>query len=71
MKDIPGGAGPKSRRGGPADLLGPNSEIGRKLREYFTELEAPSVPDRFDALLSQLEKAEQSSKASSDSDKKA
>ncbi|KJV10717.1 hypothetical protein VZ95_03085 [Elstera litoralis] len=32
--------------------------IGRKLREYYAEIAAEPVPDRFKALLDQLEKAE-------------
>lgn len=41
-----------------ADPLGPNSEIGRKLKQYYDELVSDAVPDRFSALLSQLENAE-------------
>ncbi|WP_245427122.1 NepR family anti-sigma factor [Mesorhizobium sp. YM1C-6-2] len=41
-----------------ADPLGPNSEIGRKLKQYYDELVSDEVPDRFASLLSQLEKAE-------------
>ena len=41
-----------------ADPLGPNSEIGRKLKQYYDDLVSDEVPDRFAALLSQLEKAE-------------
>lgn len=40
------------------DPLGPNSEIGRKLKQYYDELVSDEVPDRFAALLSQLESAE-------------
>lgn len=32
--------------------------IGRKLREYYAEIAAEPVPDRFKALLDQLEGAE-------------
>lgn len=46
------------RRPATADPLGPNSEIGRKLKQYYDELVSDEVPDRFAALLSQLEKAE-------------
>lgn len=46
------------RRPAMADPLGPNSEIGRKLKQYYDELVSDDVPDRFAALLSQLEKAE-------------
>ena len=48
-------AAPKPRRDDP---LGANSEIGRKLREYYDGLMTPEVPDRFMDLLSQLETAE-------------
>ena len=38
--------------------LGVNSEIGRKLKQYYDDLLTDEVPDRFADLLSQLEKAE-------------
>ena len=41
-----------------AQLLGPNSEIGRKLKQYYDELVSDDVPDRFANLLSELEQAE-------------
>jgi len=41
-----------------ADLLGPNSEIGRKLKQYYDDLVSDDVPDRFADLLSQLEHAQ-------------
>lgn len=34
------------------------AHIGRKLREYFDEISAQPVPDRFKALLDQLESRE-------------
>lgn len=40
------------------DPLGPNSEIGRKLRQYYENLVAEAVPDRFQELLKQLEDRE-------------
>lgn len=46
------------RRNGSADPLGTNSEIGRKLKQYYDELVSDEVPDRFAQLLSQLEKTE-------------
>jgi anti-sigma factor NepR-like protein len=46
------------RRNGSGDAFGPNSEIGRKLKQYYDELVSDDVPDRFSQLLSQLEKAE-------------
>ena len=51
-------AAPKPRRGD--DPLGTNSEIGRKLREYYQGLMSDDVPDRFTDLLSKLEHAEAS-----------
>ena len=45
------------RRNGGSDGLGANSEIGRKLKQYYDDLVSDEVPDRFAALLSQLEKA--------------
>ena len=42
----------------PRNLLGPNSEIGRKLKQYYDELVSDDVPDRFADLLSKLEQAE-------------
>ncbi|WP_309085129.1 NepR family anti-sigma factor [Chelativorans sp.] len=42
-----------------ADPLGPNSEIGRKLRQYYDELIADDIPDRFSQLLNQLQQKEQ------------
>lgn len=51
-------AGAMPRRGD--DPLGANTEIGRKLREYYDGLMSDNVPDRFTDLLSKLEKAESS-----------
>ncbi len=44
------------------DLLGANSEIGRKLKQYYDDLVQDEVPDRFAALLAQLEKSEPAQK---------
>jgi hypothetical protein len=49
---------PPRRRNGSAEVLGANSEIGRKLKQYYDELVSDEVPDRFTHLLSQLERAE-------------
>jgi hypothetical protein len=57
-------AGAKPRRDDP---LGANSEIGRKLREYYDGLMTPDVPDRFTDLLSKLEEAETSRKKDGES----
>ena len=40
------------------DLLGSNSEIARKLKQYHDELLSLEVPERFGELLSKLEQAE-------------
>ena len=45
-----------------ADPLGPNSEIGRKLKQYYDELVSDTVPDRFAVLLAQLENADPAQK---------
>lgn len=45
-----------------AEMLGPNSEIGRKLKQYYDDLVSDEVPDRFAQLLSQLEQAEPAQK---------
>ncbi|WP_187968380.1 NepR family anti-sigma factor [Aquibium microcysteis] len=58
-------AGGKPRRDDP---LGTNSEIGRKLREYYDGLMTPEVPDRFTELLSQLETAESRRKNSGEAE---
>jgi hypothetical protein len=39
-------------------VLGPNAEIGRRLKQYYESLVTEEVPDRFAQLLSQLEKVE-------------
>ncbi|AZO27549.1 MULTISPECIES: NepR family anti-sigma factor [Mesorhizobium] len=55
------GASGRHRNGG-GNPLGPNSEIARKLKQYYDELVSDQVPDRFAQLLSQLEKAEPAEK---------
>jgi hypothetical protein len=50
------------------DPLGVNSEIGKKLREYYDGLMSPEVPDRFTDLLSQLETAEGQRKKAGDAE---
>lgn len=55
----PRSAAPKpGRLGKGADVLGPNSEIGRRLKQYYDDLVTEDVPDRFADLLSRLESAE-------------
>jgi hypothetical protein len=46
-----------------ADLLGANSEIARKLKQYHDELLSLEVPDRFGELLGKLEQAERAKPA--------
>lgn len=59
----PKGAEPVStHRNKNTDPLGPNSEIGRKLKQYYDDLISDDVPDRFADLLGQLEQAEQTSR---------
>jgi hypothetical protein len=60
-KDILAGAAGRQRDGS-GESLGPNSEIGRKLKQYYDELVSDDVPDRFAQLLSQLERAEPAQK---------
>jgi len=50
-------AGTVRQRDISGDPLGTNSEIGRKLKQYYDELVSDEVPDRFAQLLAQLEKA--------------
>jgi len=50
----------RQRRTG--DPLGVNSEVGRKLKQYYDDLVSDEVPDRFAQLLAQLEQAEPSAK---------
>lgn len=42
------------------DPLGSNSEIGRKLKQFYDGIVSDDVPDRFMDLLSKLEKADTS-----------
>ena len=46
------------KKAGRSDPLGPNSEIARKLRQYYDDLVSEAVPDRFQDLLAQLEERE-------------
>ncbi len=58
MKDTmgSGGSGDAPRPG--RETLGPNSEIGRKLKQLYDEVLSEDVPDRFSRLLADLEQAE-------------
>ena len=40
------------------DPLGVNSEVGRKLKEYYSEILTENVPDRFTELLMKLDAVE-------------
>lgn len=55
----PGRIRGQGRDASTTDPLGTNSEIGRKLKQYYDELVTPEIPDRFDTLLKELEKYEQ------------
>ena len=46
-----------------AESLGTNTEIGRKLKQYYDSLVSDDVPDRFADLLRQLEDSETSTAA--------
>jgi hypothetical protein len=54
-KEVPAAARGRSAT---ADPLGPNSEIARKLKQYYDELVSDEVPDRFASLLAQLDSAD-------------
>ena len=54
----PRGEGRAGQNPHPQNCLGTNSEIGRKLKQYYDELVSDDVPDRFAKLLSNLEQAE-------------
>ena len=60
MKDNIAAADGRSPRakGSTTDPLGVNSEIGRKLKQYYDDLVSDDVPDRFSELLRELEQAE-------------
>jgi len=63
VKDATKTATAAAARHGPSrDTLGTNSEIGRKLKQYYDELVSDDVPDRFARLLAQLEQAETAQK---------
>lgn len=62
MSNDMGGSRVKRGRAGEQNTLGPNSEIGRKLKQYYEGLVAEQIPDRFTELLSKLEKTESGGK---------
>ncbi|MGB3389449.1 MAG: NepR family anti-sigma factor [Pseudaminobacter sp.] len=61
-KPKPEGEKADRRRKGSAEFLGPNSEIGRKLKQYYDGLVSEEIPDRFAQLLRQLEQTEPAQK---------
>lgn len=56
-KESTGARGDKPKRNGP-EHLGANSEIARKLNEYYRSLLSDEVPDHLTQLLLKLEQAE-------------
>lgn len=62
MTNESGAHGSKPKRNGPEHLLGANSEIARKLDEYYKSLLSDEVPDHLTQLLLQLEQAESEQK---------
>ena len=57
-KDNLGVGTPGPNRNGAGDPLGANTQIARKLKEYYDGLVTPEIPDRFAELMKQLEQAE-------------
>ncbi|MEO3389266.1 NepR family anti-sigma factor [Mesorhizobium sp. CAU 1741] len=49
-----------------SEPLGVNTEIGRKLKQYYDELVSEDVPDKFADLLKQLEDRETPSSTSNE-----
>lgn len=50
----------KTKHSNGSEPLGANSEIGRKLRQYYDDLLSEEIPDRFAQLLAKLEQVETS-----------
>ncbi|MEJ5020268.1 NepR family anti-sigma factor [Ochrobactrum vermis] len=55
------GAGVRSPRRVQKDILGPNCEVGLKLKALYTSIQDETIPDRFLDLLEKLDQAEQES----------
>ncbi|MBN9047269.1 MAG: RNA polymerase [Rhizobiales bacterium] len=53
------GAGIQTIQRSRTDILGPNSEIGLKLRSLYSSIQDESIPDRFLDLLEKLDRVEQ------------
>lgn len=51
--------GGRRKPGNRTDPLGTNTEIGRKLKQYYDDLVSEDVPDKFAELLRQLEESQQ------------
>ncbi len=64
MKDSIASGEAGGRSASAKDPLGVHTEIGRKLKQYYDELIADEVPDRFADLLTRLEAAESAQKGS-------
>jgi hypothetical protein len=45
------------------DMLGPNSDIGMKLRALYSAVQEETIPDKFLDLLERLDQAEQKGKS--------
>ncbi|MGE0500850.1 MAG: NepR family anti-sigma factor [Rhizobiaceae bacterium] len=52
----------KPRGNGSGNVLGANSEIAKRLKEYYDGIAAEAVPDRFADLLSRLDGVEPTQK---------
>lgn len=52
------GKGGKNGRAKDDDLLGPTTEIGRKLKQLYDDVASEAVPERFNDLLAELERRE-------------
>jgi len=61
-KESSGGRNARPKRNGTGDLLGANTEIARKLDEYFKGLVSPEIPEHLTQLLIRLEQAESEQK---------
>ncbi|ENR03223.1 hypothetical protein H721_01617 [Brucella ovis IntaBari-2006-46-332] len=55
------GAGIQTIRRVQKDILGPNCEVGLKLKALYASIQDETIPDRFLDLLEKLDQAEQES----------
>ncbi|MCL7998389.1 RNA polymerase [Brucella sp. 21LCYQ03] len=55
------GIGVRPGGGARKDILGPNCEVGLKLKALYTTIQDENIPDRFLDLLEKLDQAEQES----------